>query len=85
MAAVRSGQLTPMFFGSAMSNFGVQLFLETFIGLASPPGGGPVLIKYCVGFCCSQAGQRVGHEYCLSTFCIPCNLHGGQGFAEPYA
>ncbi|KAK9828060.1 hypothetical protein WJX81_006739 [Elliptochloris bilobata] len=38
MARVRSGQLTPMFFGSAMSNFGVQLFLETFIGLASPPG-----------------------------------------------
>ena len=46
MAAVRSGQLTPMFFGSAMSNFGVQLFLETFISLASPPGGGPVLIKH---------------------------------------
>jgi peptide subunit release factor RF-3 len=38
MDAVRSGALTPMFFGSAMSNFGVQLFLDTFIGLASPPG-----------------------------------------------
>ena len=41
MEAVRSGQLTPMFFGSAMSNFGVQLFLESFISLASPPGGRP--------------------------------------------
>ena len=60
MAAVRSGQLTPMFFGSAMSNFGVQLFLETFISLASPPGGGPVLIKYWIRFCCFQAGQCVG-------------------------
>ena len=38
MERVRSGALTPMFFGSAMSNFGVQLFLESFIGLASPPG-----------------------------------------------
>jgi len=41
MDAVRSGALTPMFFGSAMSNFGVQLFLDTFIGLASPPGAAP--------------------------------------------
>lgn len=38
MDRVRTGVLTPMFFGSAMSDFGVQLFLETFIGLASPPG-----------------------------------------------
>lgn len=50
MAAVRSGQLTPMFFGSAMNNFGVQLFLETFISLASPPGGvtGCLLDRACL-------------------------------------
>src|SRR5262245_46309306 len=31
------GQLTPMFFGSAMNNFGVRLFLDTFLELAPPP------------------------------------------------
>ena len=31
------GQLTPMFFGSAMNNFGVRLFLDTFLTLAPPP------------------------------------------------
>lgn len=34
---VAAGELTPMFFGSAMSNFGVQLFLEEFLRLAPPP------------------------------------------------
>jgi len=33
----RAGQLTPVFFGSAMTNFGVEPFLETFVDLASPP------------------------------------------------
>ncbi|HKD41938.1 MAG TPA: peptide chain release factor 3 [Myxococcaceae bacterium] len=31
------GLLTPMFFGSAMNNFGVRLFLDTFLELAPPP------------------------------------------------
>jgi peptide chain release factor 3 len=34
---VRAGELTPMFFGSAMTNFGVEPFLETFIDLAPSP------------------------------------------------
>ncbi len=34
---VLHGQLTPVFFGSAMNNFGVQRFLERFIELAPPP------------------------------------------------
>lgn len=34
---VRSGELTPMFFGSAMTNFGVQNFLEEFIQMAPSP------------------------------------------------
>ena len=37
-ARVLSGQLSPVFFGSAMNNFGVQRFLERFIELAPPPG-----------------------------------------------
>ena len=38
MDKVRKGELTPMFFGSAMTNFGVQPFLEEFINLAPSPG-----------------------------------------------
>ena len=31
------GQITPMFFGSAMTNFGVRPFLDQFLDLAPPP------------------------------------------------
>jgi peptide chain release factor 3 len=34
---VLAGQLTPVFFGSAMNNFGVQRFLERFLSIAPPP------------------------------------------------
>jgi peptide chain release factor 3 len=36
---VLAGQLTPVFCGSAMNNFGVQRFLERFIEIAPPPAG----------------------------------------------
>lgn len=36
-AAVDAGKLTPVFFGSAANNFGVQLLLDAFIELAPPP------------------------------------------------
>ena len=36
-AKVDAGDLTPMFFGSAMTNFGVQNFLEEYLRLAPPP------------------------------------------------
>jgi peptide chain release factor 3 len=32
-----AGQITPMFFGSAMTNFGVRPFLDAFLELAPPP------------------------------------------------
>jgi len=35
--AVRAGKATPVFFGSAMNNFGVQLLLDSFLELAPPP------------------------------------------------
>lgn len=35
---VMKGELTPIFFGSAMTNFGVQPFLEDFLRLAPAPG-----------------------------------------------
>jgi len=36
---VHQGQMTPVFFGSAMSNFGVQLFLDRFLKYALKPAG----------------------------------------------
>lgn len=35
---IMKGELTPIFFGSAMTNFGVQPFLEEFLNLAPKPG-----------------------------------------------
>ncbi|MBQ0139849.1 MAG: peptide chain release factor 3 [Kurthia sp.] len=35
--AIRKGQLTPVFFGSALTNFGVQTFLETYLNFAPQP------------------------------------------------
>jgi len=35
--AVLEGNLTPVFFGSAVNNFGVQLLLDAFLELAPPP------------------------------------------------
>ncbi len=36
-AAILAGKLTPVFFGSAVNNFGVQLLLDSFMELAPPP------------------------------------------------
>jgi peptide chain release factor 3 len=35
---VQAGQLTPLFFGSAMTNFGVEPFLQAFLEMAPSPG-----------------------------------------------
>jgi peptide chain release factor 3 len=35
--AVLAGELTPVFFGSAMNNFGVQLLLDSFLERSTPP------------------------------------------------
>lgn len=37
IAEVRAGKLTPVFFGSAMNNFGVQFLLDRFLSLAPAP------------------------------------------------
>ena len=36
-AKFEAGEVSPMFFGSAMNNFGLEAFLETFIDLMPPP------------------------------------------------
>ncbi|NTU59991.1 MAG: peptide chain release factor 3 [Deltaproteobacteria bacterium] len=38
MTRVGAGNLTPVFFGSAMTNFGVEPFLADFLQMAPPPG-----------------------------------------------
>lgn len=37
MERFRAGELTPVFFGSAMNNFGLEPFLDSFVELAQPP------------------------------------------------
>lgn len=37
LARVRQGELTPVFFGSAITNFGVEAFLNEFLAMAPPP------------------------------------------------
>jgi len=53
-AAVLAGKLTPVFFGSAANNFGVQLLLDRFLALAPPPlprsGGGLRIDPAAAGF-----------------------------------
>ncbi|MGA9382663.1 MAG: peptide chain release factor 3 [Phormidium sp.] len=38
LAAVHAGEMSPIFFGSAMTNFGVELFLNNFLHYALKPG-----------------------------------------------
>ena len=37
LEAVRAGKLSPVFFGSALNNFGVELFLENFLKMTTSP------------------------------------------------
>jgi len=37
MEAVRNGTLSPVFFGSALTNFGIEPFLEEFLRMTTPP------------------------------------------------
>ncbi|HEY5909162.1 MAG TPA: peptide chain release factor 3 [Verrucomicrobiae bacterium] len=52
--AILSGKLTPVFFGSAVNNFGVQLLLDAFLELAPAPqprsAGGRLIVPQDNGF-----------------------------------
>ena len=37
LEAVQAGDQTPVFFGSALTNFGVEIFLQNFLSMATPP------------------------------------------------
>ncbi|GAF40432.1 peptide chain release factor 3 [Agrilactobacillus composti DSM 18527 = JCM 14202] len=42
LAKVQKGDQTPVFFGSALTNFGVETFLESFLKMAPAPGEHPI-------------------------------------------
>jgi peptide chain release factor 3 len=54
LAAVRAGELTPVFFGSALTNFGVEFFLQHYLAMAMPPSpriaAGEEIDPYTHGF-----------------------------------
>ncbi|MDP3156440.1 MAG: peptide chain release factor 3 [Archangium sp.] len=62
---VLTGELSPMFFGSAMTNFGVRPFLDAFLEMAPPPSGRP-----------SSAGfiEPVGEKFTGFVFKIQANM-----------
>ena len=43
MGKILKGELTPVFFGSAMNNFGIEPFLTRFLSLAPPPSAKPAV------------------------------------------
>ena len=70
MGKVLAGELTPVFFGSAINNFGVEPFLQAFLGMAPPPapraaqdGPVPVDAPYFSGFVFKiQANMNPDHR-----------------------
>ena len=42
---IQKGQQSPLFFGSAMTNFGVELFLKTFLEYAQTPVGRQAVVE----------------------------------------
>ena len=65
---VHRGKMTPVFFGSAMTNFGVELFLNAFLDYALKPGPhasskGEILADLSGVFgLCLQAASQHGPE-----------------------
>ena len=50
MEQVRKGKLSPVFFGSALTNFGVEPFLESFLEMTTPPLPRPCVEGECSPF-----------------------------------
>ena len=53
MELVRNGKLSPVFFGSALTNFGVEPFLENFLEMTTPP-----LSRNCVEGECDPTDEN---------------------------
>ncbi len=65
MKAVRNGTLSPVFFGSALTTFGVEPFLEEFLRMTTAPlprisdrGGGGCVLPGFLRLCVQDSGQH---------------------------
>ena len=63
---VRKGNLTPVFFGSALTNFGVEIFLQNFLKMATTP----LPRKADIGLI-----QPTEHEFSAFVFKIQANMN----------
>jgi len=63
---VRAGKLTPVFFGSALTNFGVEYFLQHYLHMAMAPGG-----RKSEG----EIIDPVSHEFSAFVFKIQANMN----------
>ena len=61
------GEQTPIFFGSAMTNFGVQLFLDTFMDLGAPPIARALDAGATRGGAADAGGFTETHDTALAT------------------
>ncbi|MGI6561410.1 MAG: peptide chain release factor 3 [Clostridia bacterium] len=97
LEAVLKGQLTPVYFGSAMTNFGVKPFLESFLEMAPPPSdrkAGDTVIKATDEFFSAfifkiQANMNPAHRdrlafarICSGKFIKGMNVYHVQGKKE---
>jgi peptide chain release factor 3 len=64
--AFRRGEQTPVYFGSALTNFGVQLFLDDFVQFAPAPGAYPTD---------SKTIEPVDHAFSGFVFKIQANMN----------
>ncbi|KAL3909320.1 MAG: hypothetical protein SGILL_008133 [Bacillariaceae sp.] len=63
MERVLDGEQTPLFFGSAMTNFGVQLFLDKFLQMGTKPSGRIAVTKTDENIGDEESGDTVGPEF----------------------
>ena len=63
---VRKGKLTPVFFGSALTNFGVEIFLQNFLKMATTP-----LPRISQG----ESVEPVENEFSAFVFKIQANMN----------
>lgn len=66
MEYVRNGKLSPVFFGSALTNFGVEPFLESFLEMTTPP-----LARKCI----EGAAEPYDEDFSAFVFKIQANMN----------
>jgi peptide chain release factor 3 len=65
--AFLAGRQTPVFFGSALANFGVRMLLEGFAGLAPPPSAEPLVEP--------EGTRQIGDPFSALVFKVQANMN----------